>query len=150
MYTFYADLIASIHLAILAFVVIGELLILVGWGFGWRWVRNRWFRLIHLATILFVVYEAVIGMQCPLTTWEDDLRRLAGTPANEHTFVGRIVQQFMCHQLPFDHPLLVNSYYIFGALVLLTLIMVPPRLRKGRGEEPPADEGPLASDPQGA
>jgi hypothetical protein len=71
-----ADLLVTIHLAFVAFVVVAQLLILVGWLARWGWVRNFWFRAVHLLCIAFVAVEAVGGIQCPLTTWEHDLRKV--------------------------------------------------------------------------
>lgn len=131
MYTFLADVIAAVHLGILGFVVIGELLIVVGGLLRWSWVRSFWFRLAHLVTILVVVVEAVVDFPCPLTTWEEDLRVLAGGTASGQTFVERIVHPILFREgLAFNNPWLQASYYIFGALVLATFILVPPRRRR--------------------
>ena len=65
----------------------GLLLILLGACLRWQWVRNRWFRVAHLLAIVIVAFEAINNIECPLTTWEYDLRRLAGqdvTGAAEH------------------------------------------------------------------
>jgi hypothetical protein len=132
MYIFLADLTAAVHLAILGFVVIGELVIVVGGLCGWGWVRNFWFRLAHLVTILIVVVEALCAYPCPLTTWEGQLRVLGGGVASDQTFVERIVHPILFREgLLFNDPALQASYYIFGALVLATFILVPPFGRGG-------------------
>src|SRR5436190_15427187 len=73
-----ADAIVAVHLGYIAFVIFGQLAILIGWPLGWGWIRNPWFRMIHLAMILIVVGEAMVEYRCPLTTWEGALRREAG------------------------------------------------------------------------
>ena len=73
-----ADVIAVFHLAFALFIVCGLVAILVGAVRGWVWVRNFWFRLIHLLMIGIVAAEAICGVPCPLTTWEFRLRKLAG------------------------------------------------------------------------
>src|SRR5262249_24175615 len=73
-----ADLIVVLHATYFSFVVFGLLLILLGVVFRWGWVRNFWFRTLHLTAIGIVVLEALIGMNCPLTDWEDRLREMAG------------------------------------------------------------------------
>src|ERR1700682_3455198 len=77
MYAILADLVTTIHFAYVAFVVIAQLLILVGIVLRWKWIRNPWFRCIHLAMILIVALEAMGGIQCPLTVWDEQLRALA-------------------------------------------------------------------------
>ena len=50
-----ADIILLLHVLFVAFVVIGLLLIFIGKIRYWLWIRNPWFRLIHLAAIAVVV-----------------------------------------------------------------------------------------------
>src|SRR5687768_1390366 len=69
-----ADLILAVHFAFVLFVVGGLALIWIGAGARWRWVRNPWFRGCHFAAICIVTAEAVLGIMCPLTVWEDALR----------------------------------------------------------------------------
>ena len=41
-------------------------------------MRNFWFRGSHLGAIAVVAAESLVGFVCPLTTWENRLRLLAG------------------------------------------------------------------------
>ena len=50
-----ADLIVVFHAAYVSFVVFGLVAILLGVVFRWSWVRNLWFRAIHLTVIGIVV-----------------------------------------------------------------------------------------------
>src|SRR5262245_29774886 len=96
-----ADLVVAVHLAYVAYVVIGLLVILIGIGFRWSWVRNPWFRFSHLAMIVVVAAEAILRFPCPLTTWENDLTRLAGgTPDEGRTFIGRLLHNTMFFDCP--------------------------------------------------
>jgi hypothetical protein len=72
---FWADFLVVIHLGYVGFVIFGLLAILVGLLLRWQWVRNPWFRWIHLVMICIVAAEAVVDFECPLTTWENQLRR---------------------------------------------------------------------------
>jgi hypothetical protein len=81
-YIFLANVIVVVHLAIMAFVVIGLVLILVGGWRRWGWVRNFWFRTAHVAVIMIVVMETCFGIRCPLTDWEDELRIKGGQPVD--------------------------------------------------------------------
>jgi hypothetical protein len=124
-YRILADLVALLHLAYVGVVLIGMLLILVGVARGWRWVRNFWFRVIHLAMIALVVAQSLGGIICPLTTWEYQLRLRAGQSASSGSFIERLVQTLIF----FDVPgwVFTVCYAVFGTAVLLTFILAPPR-----------------------
>ena len=72
-----ADAVLALHVGVVAFVVLGLVLILVGGVRHWRWVRGWTFRLAHLAAIAIVVAESWLGIECPLTTLERVLRATA-------------------------------------------------------------------------
>ena len=50
-----ADLIVVFHATYVSFVVFGLVAILIGVAFRWSWVRNIWFRSLHLTAIGIVV-----------------------------------------------------------------------------------------------
>ena len=50
-----ADALLVIHVAFVAFVVFGLILILIGKLRRWNWVRNTWFRIAHLCAIGIVI-----------------------------------------------------------------------------------------------
>jgi hypothetical protein len=127
LYSFLADAVVVIHLAYVSFIVVGQLLILLGAALHWSWIRNPWFRWSHLAAIAIVAMESLAGIVCPLTHWENELRRLAGQKAVEGTFVGRWVHAILFFELP--PQAFTTIYVLFAALVLATLLLVPP----GRG-----------------
>ena len=125
-----ADFIVAVHAGYIVFVLLGQVFIWIGLMLGWAWVRNPWFRIIHVLAIVVVALEAVVGMPCPLTVWEDELRIAAGVPVQESTFVGRIAHALIRVDIPFDHWLLQSSYYIVAALILITFVLAPPRFAK--------------------
>ena len=61
-----ADALLVVHFLIAAFIVAGLVLVWLGAALGWRWVRNPWFRYLHLGAIGFVAAEALLGVACPL------------------------------------------------------------------------------------
>src|SRR5258708_32796457 len=91
-----ADAVLIAHVLFVLFVVGGFALILAG-ARRWDWVRNRAFRTAHLAAIAFVAAEAVLGITCPLTRWEDILR--ATGPA-ERSFIGPWLARLPYYHLP--------------------------------------------------
>ena len=123
-YALLADLIAFIHFGYVSFVVFGLLVILLGGLLKWRFTRNFWFRAVHLTMILIVVVEALLGIVCPLTVWEDDLRMAAGQNVSEASFVARLIHQFMF----FDFLPIVFTvvYCLFGLAVLASWWLYPP------------------------
>lgn len=124
-YAVLADLIAATHLAYVSFVVIGLLVILIGGALRWRFIRNFWFRAIHLAMILIVVFEALLGIMCPLTVWEYRLRMAAGQQdVSDSSFVARLVHNLMF----FDFPPMIFTigYCLFGLAVLASWWFYPP------------------------
>lgn len=134
-YRLAADFIVVFHLAYVLFIVIGLLLILVGKLRGWEWVHRFWFRAIHLTMILIVVVESWLGIVCPLTTWEKQLRTLAGQTTYEGDFIANWVHDLLFFDLsPATFTLI---YSAFGGLVLLSLFWVRPRWPfKGKGMIP--------------
>lgn len=133
-----ADLIVVIHASFAAFVVLGLVAILLGIAFRWGWARNFWFRLAHLAAIGFVVFETAIGMVCPLTAWENRLRKAAGQGGYPGDFIG-----YWAHQLIFydaEPWVFTVAYILFGLVVLVTFVMVPPPWpKRSKAGSPPSD-----------
>lgn len=124
-YSLLADLVVVVHVAYVAYIIVGLAFILVGLGRGWRWVRNPWFRLTHLAAILIVVLELVFKTTCPLTALEFKFRSLAGQPITEATFVERMMYYVLSGWLPGS---VTNSVYVLVALVIsATFVFAPPR-----------------------
>ncbi|HWB12152.1 MAG TPA: DUF2784 domain-containing protein [Pirellulales bacterium] len=126
-YSLLADVLVVLHLLYVAFIVIGQIAILVGAWLHWSWVRDGWFRWTHLAAIMVVACEAVAGIVCPLTAWESQLRRLAGEVPAAGSFVGRGVHAILFFDLP---PwVFTTAYVLFAVVVLATLRLVPIRRR---------------------
>src|SRR5262245_18139452 len=144
-----ADLIVAFHSAYVGYVVFGFLAILVGAALGWKWVGNRWFRCSHLVMITIVAVEAIFGWECPLTTWEAQLRQAAGQQVSDGTFMGRL----MHHLIFIDSvpPWVLHWGYIaFALLVAATFWFAPVRWRGGQASKgaalpaPPVPEEALA------
>jgi len=124
-YRLAADFVVIAHMAYVLFVIVGFLLTLVGCILHWRWIRNPWFRGIHLMMILIVVFEAWLGITCPLTTWEHQLRQLAGGETYQGAFVANLVHDWLFFDAqPWVFTLL---YSLFSGGVLLTFLLAPPR-----------------------
>ena len=124
-----ADLVLALHVALVAFVVGGLLLILVGNLRGWRWVNGLAFRLTHLAAIAFVVLQAWLGAICPLTSLEMWLRAQAQAATYSGSFIEHWLQRLLYYQAP--GWVFTLGYTLFGLLVALAWRCFPPvRKRK--------------------
>lgn len=129
LYGLAADLILLTHALFVAFVICGFLLIWIGWLTRWIWVRNWWFRVLHIGAIGVVVLQAWAGRLCPLTVWENRLRAMAGQSAYEESFIRHWVHELLFYDAaPWVFTLL---YSIFGLFVLLTWLVVTPARRGG-------------------
>ena len=129
-YRLLADVVLVVHVAIVAFVIGGLVLVWVGQWLRWQWVNEVWFRLAHLGAIGIVVAEAWFGVVCPLTTLEMWLRARAGN----HTYAGSFIEHWLQRLLYYDAPqwVFVVGYSMFGLLVLATWWLFPPRSRTRR------------------
>jgi len=125
LYRLLADLILLIHLAYVAFVVVGMLLICVGIARRWAWVRNFWFRAAHFFMIALVAAESVIGLVCPLTRWENELRVAGGEEGQPGSLIGRAVHAVIFFNAP--EWVFTMCYILFALAVLTTLFLAPPR-----------------------
>ena len=126
-YRLLADLTVLVHFAYVMVVVLGLLATLLGGLLGWRWVRNRWFRGIHLAMILIVVLESWAGVKCPLTTWERQLRTRSGQETYQGDFIANWVHDALFVEA--EPWMFTLCYSLFGGLVLLSLFLVAPDWR---------------------
>jgi len=120
METLLADFILIVHFGFVLFVVGGLALIWIGAAAGWQWVRNLWFRVAHLAAIVFVAGEALAGVWCPLTVWEDALRGVRG----ENSFVARWIHRLMFYDFP--GWMFTVAYVLFALVVALSWWLVRP------------------------
>lgn len=127
---FLADFILVIHAAFVLFVVGGQALVLAGWAGGWHWTRSPLFRVGHLAAIAVVVVQSWTGTACPLTVWEDALRRAAGQAGYEGSFVGYWIGRVIFYSAP--SWVFVLIYTLFGLAVAATFLLYPPRRGRGR------------------
>ena len=125
LYSLLADALLVTHVLFAVFVIFSLMLIFVGKFRSWMWVRNPWFRAIHLLGIGVVVLQSWLGVICPLTIWEMDLRSKAGETIYEGSFVKHWLNELLYYQAP---PwVFVVCYTAFGGLVLASWILVRPR-----------------------
>ncbi len=116
-----ADILMIIHLFWAAFMVIGLPLGL--------WLRSSVLRWVHFGGMVITAFIAVAGMYCPLTLWEETLRRGAD---RSFSFEGGFLAYHLSSILyPQIEPWILRSASLFwGALTVLAMVMVKPRKNK--------------------
>ena len=126
-YRFLADVVLVLHVAVVAFVVGGLVVIVAGNYLRWRWVNAPAFRILHLVAIAVVVAQAWLGAACPLTSLEMSLRASA-----QATYGGGFVEYWLQRFLYYEAPpwVFLAGYSLFGLLVAAAWRYFPPRRRR--------------------
>lgn len=123
-----ADALLVLHAGVVAFVVLGQVLFMLGGVLAWRWVRRLAMRTAHAVLMVFIAVQAWLGQLCPLTVWEQALRRRAGQAAYSESFIEHWLSRLIFLDAPWW--VFVAGYTAFSALVLLTWWWVPPERQK--------------------
>jgi hypothetical protein len=105
------ELVLGAHLAVIAFNVLGLIAIPLGAALHWRWVRVRWWRLLHIGSWAVVALQAILGRACFLTLWQDELTGASGEPP----LIMRFVNGLIFWPLPI---------WVFGAIYLALFAVV--------------------------
>jgi Protein of Unknown function (DUF2784) len=127
-YRVLADMVLIFHVVYISFVICGLLLILVGGVRDWRWIRNPWFRALHLFAIVLVVVQAWLGIICPLTTLEMHLREQAGDWVYHETFIAHWLARLIFYRAPMWAFGL--GYTLFALAVIGSWWRFPPQRKK--------------------
>jgi hypothetical protein len=127
-YQLIADVVLSLHVAVVAFVIGGLVVVILGNFLAWRWVNALWFRVAHLGAIAIIVAESWFGVICPLTSLEMWLH----AKAHETSYVGSFVQHWLQRILYYEAPAWVFTlvYSLFGLAVAGTWWHFPPRFKQ--------------------
>ena len=133
LYRVLADAILISHALIVLFNVASLPLIWLGRFFHWRFVRNFYFRTVHLLLIGYIALQAMLGQACPLTDWENELRLKAGGEAYAGSFIAHWVRRLLFYDA--EEWVFTTAYVLFFALVLATHFWAkpdPPRWWRAR------------------
>jgi hypothetical protein len=109
-----ADAIVVVHLAYLAFIPLGGLL-------AWRWPRVVW---THLAAVAIGVVSITLGFDCPLTTWEQSLRRRGG----QRSYTVGFVDHYLTGRV-YPHGYQWAVQMIFGVCIVASYVYVVRRAK---------------------
>ena len=87
-----AEAVLAAHLVVIGFNIFGLVAIPLGGWLGWRFVRVRWWRWLHLASMAVVAVQALAGRACLLTLIQGHLEGGQGAPAPLiMSFVNRLI-----------------------------------------------------------
>ncbi|MGH8016519.1 MAG: DUF2784 domain-containing protein [Candidatus Zixiibacteriota bacterium] len=123
-----ADFIMVVHFVWILFMIWGFVLTLRGFWkppFFERWL----FRTVHLAGILLVAALEILGKFCPLTIWENKLRR-SYNPSEDYpgSFIIGLIEKLI---YPSVSPLVVIiPTILMAAFTLAVFIWRPPSIFK--------------------
>jgi len=104
-----ADALVLVHLGFILFVLLGGLLLL-------RWPRLFW---LHLPAVVWGIVVECLHLGCPLTPWENQMRRMAGQAGYE----GGFIEHYL---IPLIYPagLTLQIQLWLGAIVVLVNLIV--------------------------
>jgi hypothetical protein len=114
-YALAADVVMLVHFVFLLYVALGGFL-------AWRTPRLI---VPHVAAATWGLLSATVGMDCPLTAWEDAARRHAGEQGLPHGFIGTYLTGVI---YPADR--LVEAQLLVASVVLVSWIGIAVRLRR--------------------
>ena len=120
-----ADLVLFFHLSYASFVVIGFTILIPGLPLGWKIAQNFKFRLAHMGAICFVGIEALLGLMCPLTIFENELRGLSNE--QRPSFIAELMSSILYYDLP---PWVFSSIYLSLSALALGSFWLFPKAKK--------------------
>lgn len=123
----WANIILFIHLLFVLGIIVPIPLIILGNLFKWQFVRNPWFRNIHLALVGYLILQTVIRIACPLTVWEQELRTLAGQQSYTGSFFAYWADRLLYYNFP---PWVFHIIYFCVAVLIVALYFIVPPQRK--------------------
>ena len=110
----FSEIVLLFHFCIFLFMVLSFFLIPLGYNQKWEWVKNRYYRLIHLILMGIIFIETILGFMCPLTILENFLRN----NIRINNKITQIIHQIMYWDLP------TYQFIILYLLSLLYLIFL--------------------------
>ena len=119
-----ADSVLIVHAMFVAGVVLPVPLIVIGKLRGWKWVHSLPLRLMHLGMIGFVIAESLLGVMCPLTVWENDLRMARGDTGYGDSFIAYWLKELLFWHFP--SWVFTVIYAAFGSVVIALWWWVRP------------------------
>mgnify|MGYP001241253237 CR=1 FL=1 len=70
----FSEIVLLFHFCIFLFMLLSFFFIPIGYYQKWKWVKNRYYRSIHIILMGIILIETILGFMCPLTKLENFLR----------------------------------------------------------------------------
>ena len=110
----FSEIVLLFHFCIFLFMTLSFFLIPLGYYQKWEWVKNKYYRLIHLVLMGIIFIETILGFMCPLTILESFLRN----DIEINNKITQIIHQIMYWDLP------TYQFIILYLLSILYLIFL--------------------------
>ena len=120
-----ADIVLILHFFIVIFITVGFFLIPIGYYYDWNWIKNLKLRLFHCGLMFLVTFETLVGITCPLTSIENNLRGMS----NSKSFISFWIEKIIYWDFPTKF--FIFLYFIFLGWTLLMWKIYPPKLMNG-------------------
>ena len=117
-----ADIVLILHFFIVIFITVGFVLIPIGYFYNWIWIKSYKLRLVHCGLMFLVTLETLLGITCPLTSIENNLRGIG----NNKSFISFWIEKIIYWEFPTIF--FIFLYFIFLGWTLLMWKIYPPEL----------------------
>ena len=118
-----ADIVLILHFFIVIFITVGFFLIPIGYYYDWNWIKSLKLRLFHCGLMFLVTFETLVGITCPLTSIENNLRGMS----NSKSFISFWIEKIIYWDFPTKF--FIFLYFIFLGWTLLMWKIYPPNLK---------------------
>ena len=119
-----ANIVLIFHFCVVIFITFGFFLIPIGYKFGWVWVKNLKLRIFHCGMMIFVTLETLLGITCPLTSIENNLRGIYESTS----FISYWINQIIYWNFPTQFFIIL--YCMFLGWTFLMWKIFPPIIKK--------------------
>ncbi len=117
------------HLVIILFIIFGFIAVPLGAKFKKKFIYEFWWRLTHLAAMVVVAVQAMLGKACFLTYIQSDLLESAGKKGYTVPFIQTYIDRIIYHNFPIW---MFSIVYVFLFLYTLYLwFKFPPKIKAG-------------------
>ena len=118
-----ADIVLILHFFIVIFITVGFFLIPIGYYYDWNWIKSLKLRIFHCGSMFLVTFETLVGITCPLTSIENNLRGMS----NNKSFISFWIEKIIYWDFPTKF--FIFLYFIFLGWTLLMWKIYPPNLK---------------------
>jgi len=115
------------HLAVILFIIFGFIAVPFGAKFKKKFIYEFWWRLTHLAAMVVVAVQAMLGKACFLTYIQSDLLESAGKKGYTVPFIQTYIDRIIYHNFPIWIFSIV--YVILFLYTLYLWFRFPPKIK---------------------